>query len=179
MYVLLKWCNNYCTLLIFISPPNYIFTFENLATHFNMFLSTYHICLWVKVDKKNGFSKFNNFLEHSYHHFCGRFYVLCTFLFSCFDKPTMEDIISALEQDGTEWALQQIEVPKWRTGYIFTSYQFPYVCPISQCFCSMGYDKVYMHAIVTVVDLRLSGWSKGIYVVWFTIFFISNASITL
>jgi len=29
---------------------------------------------------------------------------------SCFDKPTMEDIISALEQDGTEWALQQIEV---------------------------------------------------------------------
>ena len=34
----------------------------------------------------------------------------------------MEDIISALEQDGTEWALQQIEVPKWRTGYIFTSY---------------------------------------------------------
>lgn len=29
---------------------------------------------------------------------------------SCFDKPTMEDIISALEEDGTEWALQQIEV---------------------------------------------------------------------
>ena len=26
----------------------------------------------------------------------------------------MEDIISALEKDGTEWALQQIEVPKWR-----------------------------------------------------------------
>lgn len=29
---------------------------------------------------------------------------------SCFDKPTMEDIISALEEDGREWALQQIEV---------------------------------------------------------------------
>lgn len=83
------------------------------------------------MDKKNGFSKFNNFLEHSYHHFCGRFYGLCTFLFSCFDKPTMEDIISALEEDGTEWALQQIEVPKWRTGYIFTSY------PISLCLSNL------------------------------------------
>ena len=30
--------------------------------------------------------------------------------FSCFDKQTVEDILDALEKDGSEWALQQIEV---------------------------------------------------------------------
>lgn len=31
---------------------------------------------------------------------------------SCFDKSSMEDIIKALEEDGSEWALQQIEILK-------------------------------------------------------------------
>ena len=34
----------------------------------------------------------------------------CDLITSCFDKPTMEDILKALEEDGSEWALQQIEV---------------------------------------------------------------------
>ncbi|XP_068715350.1 3-hydroxyisobutyryl-CoA hydrolase, mitochondrial-like isoform X1 [Montipora foliosa] len=29
---------------------------------------------------------------------------------SCFDKQTVEDILDALEKDGSEWALQQIEI---------------------------------------------------------------------
>jgi len=40
-------------------------------------------------------------------------FVLQTFtdqINSCFDKPTMEDILKALEEDGSEWALQQIEI---------------------------------------------------------------------
>ena len=37
-------------------------------------------------------------------------YLFIFLLNSCFDQSSMEGIIKALEKDGTEWALKQIEV---------------------------------------------------------------------
>ena len=35
---------------------------------------------------------------------------MCHLPNSCFDKPTLEEILQALKEDGSDWALKQIEV---------------------------------------------------------------------
>lgn len=35
---------------------------------------------------------------------------MCNLPNSCFDKPTLEEILQALKEDGSDWALKQIEV---------------------------------------------------------------------
>ncbi len=41
-----------------------------------------------------------------YFHECVAFYLQN----SCFDRPTLEEILQALKEDGSEWALKQTEV---------------------------------------------------------------------
>ena len=58
---------------------------------------------------------------HPFHYICSEalwepfrtlqsIFLIKNLLNSCFDKPTIEEILQALRDDGSDWAMKQVEV---------------------------------------------------------------------